>query len=152
MVHTGFLQQYESVREKIHEEVERLVKEHNCQRILCTGHSLFGAIATLAALDCSFKYDIPIWCVSFGSPRVGGRDFVKSFNRNVDVAYRCVLRKDPITFTPLPIRFKHVRGWLNFGKTLSKTNKNLYNCCGCKVSDHSMELYKNYIGDIVENM
>lgn len=146
LVHAGFIKAYESIRSGVHKEMSRLLSQadRKFDRILCTGHSLFGAIATIAALDFALKYELPIHCITFGSPRVGSSGFVKCFNDNVDVSYRCVKNKDPITFTPLPIRFKHVRGSLHLGETLSNKTY-LYNCIGCKVSDHSMNNYFDYI-------
>ena len=163
-VHAGFMKQYNSIRDRMHHEIAKLMssaaKEN--MRIICTGHSLFGAIATVAALDCSFKYDVPVHCITFGSPRVGSKKFAKLFNSNVEVSYRCVRFKDPVSFTPAPIRFKHVRGGLHFGKctdpkSIGSDTLSLYNCCGCRVSHHSMEDYaaftlqmvtENYINQV----
>tara|TARA_B100001996_G_scaffold381368_1_gene370651 strand:- start:739 stop:1446 length:708 start_codon:yes stop_codon:yes gene_type:complete len=154
-VHAGFIRQYNAIRNRIHEEVKKYID--TCERIVCTGHSLFGAIATIAALDCAMQYSKPIYCITFGSPRVGGRDFAKLFNSNIEVSYRCVLEKDPITFTPLPIRFKHVRGGLKFGKA-NDGDPSLYNCIGCRIKHHSMDTYakkalemvtKSYVSNII---
>tara|TARA_B100001093_G_scaffold3139_3_gene3241 strand:+ start:12143 stop:12829 length:687 start_codon:yes stop_codon:yes gene_type:complete len=148
LVHAGFVKAYDSVREDIHKEVRRLIEEGKYERIVCTGHSLFGAIATIAGLDCSLKYDMPVCCVTFGSPRVGSKEFVKCFNDNIDGSFRCVQNKDPITFTPLPIRFKHVRGGLKVNDKKVSDEVNLYNCCGCRISDHSMVEYCNNLLDV----
>jgi predicted lipase len=144
-VHTGFLKQYNSVRDRIHTKVLELIKEHKVQNIICTGHSLFGAISTIIALDCCLLYkDFNVSCVTFGSPRVGGKYFTKLFNKEVTTSFRCVRFKDPISFTPLPIRFRHVNGGIHFGKTISfKVPK--YNFVGCRVSDHNMMEYWDYI-------
>ena len=141
-VHAGFVKQYEAIRSRIHQRVKTLLAEHANSRIVCTGHSLFGAIATIAALDCALQYDVPIHCVTFGSPRVGGKHFAKLFNRSIDISYRCVQRKDPVTFTPLPLRFKHVRGGVKFDKTVDSVN--LYNCFGCRIADHNMKDYEAF--------
>ena len=145
-VHAGFIQQYNAVRSQIHSAIERLLADETkiCNRIVCTGHSLFGAIATIAALDCALKYELPVHCVTFGSPRVGSRDFVKLYCNAVDISYRCVRLKDPVSFTPAPIRFKHVRGGIHFGKTaehVGAESLSLYNCVGCRVNHHSMDDY-----------
>lgn len=147
-VHSGFLKQYNSIRSRIHEEIKLLLQREECKRILCTGHSLFGGVSTICALDCAVRYEIPIHCVTFGSPRVGGRDFVKMFNDTVDVSYRCVLKKDPVSFVPLPLRFKHVQGSVHFDSKLTRKS-NKYNCIGCQISDHSMENYYNYATEMI---
>ena len=149
LVHSGFIKQYDSVRTRIHLEIVKLMQEKEYKRIICTGHSLFGAIATIAALDCAIEYDIPVSCVTFGSPRVGSRKFSKLFSKLVTTSFRCVRHKDPITFSPLPGRFKHVRGGIHFGKELT-FNVPLYNLWGCKVSHHNMDDYLEFIKDINE--
>lgn len=151
LVHAGFVKAYNGVREDVHRQIESLLADEAraVSRIVCTGHSLFGAIATIAALDCALRYELPVACVTFGSPRVGSRGFAKMFNDNVDCSFRCVRGKDPVTFTPLPLRFRHVRGGIHFGDRISST-VSLHNFCGCKVSDHSMEDYFAYITGQIE--
>ena len=139
-IHAGFMKQYNAIRERIHTVIRANIEQ--CKRILCTGHSLFGALATIAALDCALMYDVSVHCITFGSPRVGGKDFAKLFNSSVDISYRCVQHKDPITFTPAPIRFRHVRGGLKFGVSDEHVNEpSLYNCIGCRIKHHSMITY-----------
>ena len=43
--------------------------------IIVTGHSLGGAIATLAGLDLKRKYGYKVTLINFGSPRVGNEAF-----------------------------------------------------------------------------
>ena len=150
-VHAGFLRQYLAVRDRIHTEVKRLLKDSPMCRIICTGHSLFGAIASIAAVDCSLLFDVPVDCITFGSPRVGSRRFVKLFNSSVDTSYRCVYKKDPVTFSPLPLRFKHVRGGLHIqNKQISKNKISIYNCFGCNISDHNMDSYTSQIMGVLQ--
>lgn len=146
-VHSGFVKAYNSIRLEIHMEIAKYQIDNEIKRIICTGHSLFGAIATICALDCAIQYDIPVFCITFGSPRVGSKQFVKVFNNYVEVSYRCVRHKDPISFTPLPIRFKHVKGGIHFGKSVTNVGSeslSIYNCCGCRVSHHSMDDYYEF--------
>ena len=147
-VHAGFLKAYESIRLHVHLEISKLkIENESIKSIICTGHSLFGAIATLCALDCAFQYDLPVNCITFGSPRVGSKAFADIFNSCVDVSYRCVRRKDPVAFTPLPLRFTHVRGGLKFDKDVKKLELGaltMFKCFGCKVDDHSMSKYHNF--------
>ena len=150
LVHAGFIKHYESVRSDIHVEIERLIKKKKIKKIICTRHSLFGAVATVIALDCAIIYDIPVSCVTFGSPRVGGPKFVALFDKLVSTSFRCVRHKDPITFTPLPIRFKHVRGGVHFGTKLTFNMPFMYDCCGCQVFHHSMEHYLKFIKNVHE--
>lgn len=149
LVHSGFIKQYESVRLMIHKEIDRHISKGKIKRIICTGHSLFGAISTIIALDCAIKYPVQVSCVSFGSPRVGSRKFAKIFNKLVATSFRCIRHKDPIVFTPLPGRFKHVRGGVHFGKDISFKIP-FYNPIGCRISHHSMEDYLHFISTLNE--
>jgi len=147
LVHAGFIIQYESVRTKMHAEIEKIMKSKKITKIICTGHSLFGAVSTIAALDCAILYDIPVSCVTFGSPRVGGPKFKALFDKLISTSFRCVRHRDPITYTPLPLRFKHVRGGVHFGTKIS-FDPPLYSFCGCKTSHHSMSRYLSFISNI----
>jgi len=136
-VHKGFAKAYSSVREQIKEEVGKLMLSATYERIICTGHSLFGAIATIAAVDFAILYDnVPVHCVSFGSPRVGNSRFVKMFDKVVEKSFRCVCKNDPVSRVPLCIRFEHVPGKITYGHL---TFKDMFLCCGVK--NHSMNEY-----------
>jgi len=66
-----------------------------------TGHSLGGALATLAA----DQYGSGAELYTFGSPRVGDRTFADHFRVN---AYRFVNNDDVVTKVPLPGSYRHV--------------------------------------------
>jgi len=104
---------------------------------------LFGAIATVMATDMGLRYEVPVFCASFGSPRVGNSRFARIFSNSVDVAYRCVYRNDPISFTPLPLRFEHVRN------RLILKGDTEYCSYFVSVDDHSMENYIKALGEDV---
>ena len=146
LVHAGFMKIYNSIRARLLCIVKEIIDNKTIDKIVCTGHSLFGAISTLIATDLSIKFNnCPVHCITFGSPRVGDNAFAEMFNNNVHMSYRCVFKKDPITFTPLPIRFKHVRGLLKCDYLdIKESDKVLkYNCIGCRIKHHSMESYKS---------
>ena len=56
---------------------------------MLAGHSLGGALATLAAYDIckqleqAGRQDVKVLCYSFGAPRIGNRAFAKDYNRVV---------------------------------------------------------------------
>lgn len=105
LVHKGFASQYESLRDKV------MASTQGCTRILTTGHSLGSANAALFACDIAIhRPDVVIECITFGSPRVGGRNFVKLFNKIVDSSIRCVNNLDCVSWLPTALRFRHVRG------------------------------------------
>jgi hypothetical protein len=106
-VHKGFCDQYSFVRAAILRQIER---KRACLRdIVVTGHSLGGALATLAASDlaCTFR-DKRIHCYTFGSPRVGNEAFRKHFEHVVDGSWRVYNREDPVSLVPMSHRFVHV--------------------------------------------
>ena len=48
--------------------------------VLATGHSLGGALATLAAVDIKKKLGGDVEFINFGSPRVGNKEFFDYFH------------------------------------------------------------------------
>jgi hypothetical protein len=73
--------------------------------IVFTGHSLGGALATLAALDVSRRewletYKPRLKMYNFGSPRVGNGEFAADFNRHVPDAWRVVNADDAVATIP----------------------------------------------------
>ena len=111
LVHHGFLTQFRSIEQDITRIIHDYVVKTEMPRIIFTGHSLGGALATLATVEYGLKYShIPISCVTFGSPRVGNTEFVSYFNHVVDESLRFVNQEDPIPGIPTELRFVHVPG------------------------------------------
>ncbi|MDM8519968.1 lipase family protein [Anaerolineales bacterium HSG6] len=102
VVHAGFIEAYQSIRESIIE----VAKDTPHKKITCTGHSLGGALATLCVLD--LACNVPNKQVSsytYGSPKVGGPDFVKLYNQKVPQSYRFVNGPDIVPTIPVDIPF-----------------------------------------------
>jgi len=83
--------------------------------VLFTGHSLGGALATLAAFDLSHRSaawrsnkPAKIAMYNFGSPRVGNKAFATEFNRAVPHAWRLVNRNDAVVTVPRLVGYCHV--------------------------------------------
>lgn len=78
-VHDGFKDAFSSMRQAIADSVILLAASSGAQRLLVTGHSLGGAIATLAYADLGFSSKLPTTmdrqCCVFGSPLVGNQAF-----------------------------------------------------------------------------
>ncbi|MCO5571256.1 hypothetical protein L7F22_024993 [Adiantum nelumboides] len=75
------------------------------RRVICVGHSLGGALATLCAHWCRYVAypQAQVWCVTIGSPRVGNPAFAQDFNQNVVTkgrSYRVVNKTDLISEIP----------------------------------------------------
>lgn len=118
-VHRGFWVAYRGVRSRLHRVVRDVCLAHNIERILITGHSLGGALATLAAADLA-AHTIPwiggVRCgsrriprlthISFGSPRVGNRVWARIYDTLVPDSWRVVADGDVVTGVPR-LFFKH---------------------------------------------
>merc|ERR1712224_789396 len=68
---------------------------------LVTGHSLGGALATLAAYDFTVFLGYTTRSVTFGCPRVGDADFVIAYGTAVPETARFVNKLDPICRLPM---------------------------------------------------
>jgi triacylglycerol lipase len=108
MVHAGILEAFESIQKEI--------KNFNFEKyiaydIVLTGHSLGGAIATIAG-GTNFM-PLRTYVVTFGSPKVGDKDFVINFNKTnpISQSWRFVFEADPVTELPPKIfNYEHVHG------------------------------------------
>jgi len=151
-IHRGFLNQYLSIRTKLHKEIENRI-DINIKCIIFTGHSLGAAISTIAALDFKLQNsDRIVKCITFASPRVGCQQFAKEFNKHVDISHRLVYHRDPVTFSPFCLRFRHVKGCIHFKKDKSIEHDDKYFFpLGCLVSQHFMHNYEDRVSDWVHN-
>ena len=98
--HRGIMAAYFSVRDRL----LAAVREVTVNKLIVTGHSLGGALSTVAALD--IQYNITqhtqqqLEAYSFGSPRVGNDALTESFERRVPENYRFVYGWDLVTQIP----------------------------------------------------
>ena len=76
-VHEGFYSAYTAVSAKVISAVKTLITIYPTARILITGHSLGGALATFAAVDIrtSISPSTTVNMYTFGSPRTGNQAF-----------------------------------------------------------------------------
>ncbi|SIO94833.1 lipase family protein [Vibrio spartinae] len=93
-VHSGFKKAYEQIESEIVLELKKLEEEG--KPILITGHSLGGAIATIAAKKLKFKSGIAA-CYTFGSPRVGDHEWISEIKTPL---HRVVNAADCVTMLP----------------------------------------------------
>ena len=127
LVHTGFYDQLDSVNNTIERNIKMFKESTPEGSLIITGHSLGGAVATIASLKYATEFELPTYCVTFGSPRVGDAIFCNLFNEKIASSIRIVNDDDPIPLVPLPFRYSHVDGvkWIYDNKILSKTEQ----CC-----------------------
>jgi len=80
-VHRGFLRAYGHVRQHLWALLNDDCRLHGVETITLTGHSLGGALATLAAVDISMhRREASIKLVTWGAPTVGDRRFRTLFS------------------------------------------------------------------------
>lgn len=111
LVHYGFIRQYRTLDNAINENIRTMIQEKNISRLHITGHSLGGALASIAAIQLHHEFpEIDIHCYTFGSPRPGDKSFAAMFKNSVVTSYRFLNNNDPVTATPTTWRFCHVHG------------------------------------------
>lgn len=102
-VHSGFLDAYKTVGGEIVTVLQELMIEMGGSdqvQVYCTGHSLGGALATLAALDLTLQLDTTVVMYNFGSPRVGNHKFADFYNSQVPKSFRIVNDGDVVVGGP----------------------------------------------------
>ncbi|SGZ09220.1 lipase family protein [Moritella viscosa] len=92
-VHSGFKDAFDEVCDSI---VGALKAINNNKPLMITGHSLGGALATIAAKRLTFKNGIA-GCYTFGSPRVGDDKWISTVKTPI---YRVVNAADVVTMLP----------------------------------------------------
>jgi triacylglycerol lipase len=118
-VHDGFKKGYKSVRKEIFSCLsEGLLKVTIC------GHSLGGSLACLCALDLKVNFFLNVECFTFGSPRVGDKNFRNLFNYLIKDSYRFVNEYDIVTILPFKwspmawFKYFHVDKRIKIGNNL----------------------------------
>jgi len=117
-IHAGFKEAFEQVAL----DIQKMLDEDEFQKkpLFITGHSLGGALATIAAKKLSHKGGIAA-CYTYGSPRVGDEEWIAHIKTPV---YRLVNAADCVTMLPPGSETITVISWISrfipwFGKSLS---------------------------------
>jgi len=107
--HVGFLKAFHTIQGKIALTVSKCLREDpSLKMIMCSGHSLGGAMAiicgTFLASGSDGRYLVQV--DTFGAPRTGNRLFGLYFSSHVASCWRFCKRGDPIPKTPpsIPLR------------------------------------------------
>jgi GTP-binding protein EngB required for normal cell division len=95
MVHPGFAW----FLEEFLPDIQYTINSSNAKQICLTGHSLGGALATLAAYRLINNFPF-LSVYTFGSPRVGDQDFKVRYKRNKIPHFRFENRNDIIPHLP----------------------------------------------------
>jgi triacylglycerol lipase len=157
-VHGGFLRALCVVWDDILQIIAEA--QTKAQPIWITGHSLGGALATLAAARFSLEMDKPVRGIyTFGQPRVGDREFARIFDAELKQrVFRFVNNNDIVTRIPTrEIGYSHVGSlrffdsngdiyddvswWQDFLETIKGTLKQHIDLLPSNIENHKMELY-----------
>lgn len=94
-VHSGFNGQYDDVACHVEDVLDR--RDVRDKPLFITGHSLGGAVATIATRRLTAERRIAA-CYTYGSPRVGNEGWVTRIKTPI---YRIVNSADPVPMVPL---------------------------------------------------
>ncbi|UNI23883.1 hypothetical protein JDV02_009675 [Purpureocillium takamizusanense] len=76
-VHSGFRAAFLNVRGPLNETLEACLREHPAYRVVVTGHSYGGAVATLVGAYLRFVAGVEADIFTYGAPRVGNVVFAE---------------------------------------------------------------------------
>jgi len=100
-VHQGFLNAWKSIRERVWTILsDMMLRKAGSGRLVICGHSLGGALATLAAPDLAClvetQYKQRLSVITFGAPKVGTKEFKKAYDALIPFSSRVVTMYDPV--------------------------------------------------------
>ena len=119
-VHMGFQLVYYAIRANLRRLVQ--VQAANCKEMLITGHSLGGALCSLATPDLLNDVAIKLAPIvyTWAEPRVGHDDYVSFFNTHVNICYRIVNQWDVVPHLPPDLAdYEHEGNQLNIDSGFS---------------------------------
>jgi hypothetical protein len=145
-VHSGFLSQHTSIKASITSSLicRAMTKDGSSRkRVIFVGHSLGGALATLAAASTKARYpQLFVECITFGSPRVGNVAFSAFFDTIMNRSVRCVNANDKVTKNP-SLFYSHVGGEFRIGDQSPSWFLSFFG----SVADHRLDGYEKALQD-----
>eukprot|EP00249_Psilotum_nudum_P009010 c21651_g1_i1 orf=336-1379(-) len=103
MVHQGFFSAYynTSLGKHVVEAVDSINKKRNGLKILVTGHSMGGAMASFCGLDLKVNHGMgDVQVLTFGQPRIGNSIFAAYFSALIPKSYRMTHGHDIVPHLP----------------------------------------------------
>lgn len=98
-VHDGFYLAWQALQNTVYLQVQELRNQYSTASLSVTGHSLGGAIATLAAVDLKQAFGDIQHLYTFGEPRVGNDQFAAYF-QTIATSIRVVHYADIVPHLP----------------------------------------------------
>jgi hypothetical protein len=104
-VHNGFANAWADILPHLKQILELALGQFpQTKHIVCTGHSLGGAIATLCSYSleagalAGTRLDCAVSCYTFGAPRIGNQSFVRQYNLACRGTFRVVNENDVVVW------------------------------------------------------
>lgn len=127
-IHEGFYNIYLAIREQLLDQVKKYSSQ--AEQLVITGHSLGGALSTIATFDLAKNKPKPI-NYTFASPRVGNIDFADKYNSFTIDTQRIFNTSDIVPALPPPVLegfiYEHVGVNNPFTQNLGNLTKNHIN-------------------------
>ncbi|KAH6688996.1 Alpha/Beta hydrolase protein [Plectosphaerella plurivora] len=117
-VHNGFGDAWAEIRTTVLDAIRTTRAANPTYSIVTTGHSLGGAVATIAAAYIRKVENTPVDIYSFGSPRAGNDYFANFVTAQAGAEFRLTHGADPVPrLPPILFGYRHTSPeyWLNGG-------------------------------------
>jgi triacylglycerol lipase len=122
--------------------IQQVATQRKIKSLTVIGHSLGGALATLAAAELAFSKDLALGnaltLYTFASPRVGFPDFATFFDKHIGAGYRVWNELDIVPQLPTFPPFMHVSGE---GDKITQTAAQLSHLAQTIPCEHHIENY-----------
>ncbi|KAK9817879.1 hypothetical protein WJX72_003574 [[Myrmecia] bisecta] len=106
LVHTGFLASWQAngLDQRVLQQMRSILSERKASatplKVYMTGHSLGGALATLAAFDIQQQlqgqHHLQVCCYAYGAPRTGNHAFARLYNKAVPDTWHVINGQDAV--------------------------------------------------------
>ncbi|KAK3325524.1 putative triacylglycerol lipase precursor [Apodospora peruviana] len=158
LLHTGFYAAWLELAPSVFSGIRSAVHANPSYRVIATGHSLGGAVATIAAayLRKQLGYNIDLY--TYGSPRAGNGVFAKfvTAGQGKGAEFRVTHAEDPVArLPPIVFNYRHTSPeyWINsndFSDTAAvKVCQGYANLdCNAGTGGFDMDNHGNYFGQI----
>lgn len=108
-IHRGFWYKYKSIQSLLLKHIDIIENIQDINKIICTGHSLGAALASITAFDLSqLGYNTILH--TFGSPRIGNEDFAYWSSKYISHHYRISHIYDIVPSLPFSDPYRHIIG------------------------------------------
>jgi len=116
-VHEGFWDAWQDLKLEAIAVIAGLKTRHGTNRVLAVGHSLGGALASLAALDLTLSSDLHASVMSYGAPRSGNGEYHKLVHERISYNWRITHHHDLVVhLPPQRLGFYHTATEIHFPK------------------------------------